>query len=202
VTTLSVQNNTSFAPTSTSVFPSSLTSLDISGCTSFAPPSTSVFPSSLTSLDISGCTSITALDVLPTTLTELYINGLEFSNKSNLSGFTSLTTLSANDCGILDSDLFHLYLLPAIQVLSLKNNELTDVSLLFNLKNTLDYLYVNGNRICNISPTDYPASITFGVDNQDDTLCNECPVSSSYPSVDFGSNTICDELWSAKYETN
>ncbi|GKT15212.1 hypothetical protein ADUPG1_010651, partial [Aduncisulcus paluster] len=70
VTTLSVQNNTSFAPTSTSVFPSSLTSLDISGCTSFAPTSTSVFPSSLTSLDISGCTSITALDVLPTTLTE------------------------------------------------------------------------------------------------------------------------------------
>ncbi|GKT18565.1 hypothetical protein ADUPG1_011334, partial [Aduncisulcus paluster] len=102
VTTLSVQNNTSFAPTSTSVF-----------------------PSSLTSLDISGCTSITDLDVLPTTLTELYFKAANLTSSASFSHLTSLMTLDLSnnnlfeitEAGLLPSTLIKLFMNHTAQTL-------------------------------------------------------------------------------------
>ncbi|GKT29769.1 hypothetical protein ADUPG1_014188, partial [Aduncisulcus paluster] len=150
--------------------------------------------------------SISPSSSLPSTLTALSIDGCS-SSSHDLSGLpTSLIYLSANDCGLLDSDLFDICSLPNLTTLSLTDNELTDISLLFRLP-ALVSLDLLGNKLCSVNDTLFESSFelsgditinvgnnTTDLDDQDESFCANCDSLS-----DYSSNFVCKELWDGEF---
>ncbi|GKT25216.1 Tubulin-specific chaperone E like protein, partial [Aduncisulcus paluster] len=177
---------------------SNITTLIIGNCTTISSTNSNIFPSSLTYLDISGCSNIVDLGTYSSTLTNLTtlkVDDITLSNKTALSSFVGLTTLSANNTGITDDDLFIISDLSQLTTLSLSENSLTDVSLLYQLRTTLTSLDVSSNSICGLTSVSFasylPNLTTISVSDQDTTICDEC--SDLAPSV--ANNYVCMKAW-------
>ncbi|GKT33725.1 hypothetical protein ADUPG1_002605, partial [Aduncisulcus paluster] len=183
-----------------------LTTLSLQSDSTFDSSASTPFPSSLTSLNLSDTTGFTDMSKIPTDVVTLVVDGISLANKSSLSALTELESFSANNTGFTDADTFHIYKLENLTTLSLQSNDLTDISLLFNLKATLTSLDVSSNKIwlTDGDVLSYPTAITLAYSDQDPaahTSCEYSEDSSFYPTANQPSNTVCKEVWSGVYRT-
>ncbi|GKT33482.1 hypothetical protein ADUPG1_007373, partial [Aduncisulcus paluster] len=136
-------------------------------------PDPSSFPGSLKNVDISGCTSFD-LSSIPETIVEIYADGCDIPANTDISTFTSLTTLSLNDNPLYDITEFGLFPSPSSLTSFSANN--TSISLLFHLVASmpnLTELSLNNNNISDPSPLYALSSNT------------------SWSSIDLSYNHIC-----------
>ncbi|GKT34950.1 hypothetical protein ADUPG1_008209, partial [Aduncisulcus paluster] len=156
-----------------------LTTLSLQSDSTFDSSASTPFPSSLTSLNLSDTTGFTDMSKIPTDVVTLVVDGISLANKSSLSALTELESFSANNTGFTDADTFHIYKLENLTTLSLQSNDLTDISLLFNLKATLTSLDVSSNKIwlTDGDALSYPTAITLAYSDQDPAAHTSCEYS-------------------------
>ncbi|GKT31411.1 hypothetical protein ADUPG1_005872, partial [Aduncisulcus paluster] len=166
-----------------------LTTLSLQSDSTFDSSASTPFPSSLTSLNLSDTTGFTDMSKIPTDVVTLVVDGISLP--------TSLHFLPLQSSRVS---------LENLTTLSLQSNDLTDISLLFNLKATLTSLDVSSNKIwlTDGDALSYPTAITLAYSDQDPAAHTSCAYSedsSFYPTANQPSNTVCKEVWSGVYRT-
>ncbi|GKT13098.1 hypothetical protein ADUPG1_010178 [Aduncisulcus paluster] len=204
----------------------SLVTLDISASPVLELPSSCSFSpfSSVTSLGISD-TLIADLSVLlddndeNNTLTrlslastDLYTYSGEFEayiDISQLLSFSSIEDLDISGLELSESSLQNLLHL-SLRYLTIADNLLYDISPLYQLNQSLIYLDISENNICNANSEQYSSylpSTSIILNNQNETDCDNCTVSvtlddgtvihasESSDSGSISANTVCRAVW-------
>ncbi|GKT27627.1 hypothetical protein ADUPG1_013934, partial [Aduncisulcus paluster] len=152
--------------------------------------SPSMLPSKISYLDLSGCVMFGE-----------YLDAI--------SSLSNLSTLFLSDMKLDNSSTFSLAKISSINYLDLSNNEISDISLLFQLPDLFELDILN-NKLCNVTNdtlvsffSQSDIFIDVGNDsgdsfNQDEEYCLQCG-GESESIVDLSSYIVCKEIWADTY---